>query len=126
MKKFICILLLFALALSGCHGSVERKEFVAWCKVVLSFSKTQLLYEKKMKDEPNGLYIVGEMDHFFRTMLRSDVKRIKHLAVVENAGHICCIDQYRAVNDLIVQFVETGTIRQNAQPAPQEGCVPSI
>ena len=28
MKKFICILLLFALALSGCHGSVERKEFV--------------------------------------------------------------------------------------------------
>lgn len=110
----------------ACAQRVERKEFVAWCKVVLSFSKTQLLYEKRMKDEPNGLYIVGEMDHFFRTMLRSDVKRIKHLAVVENAGHICCIDQYRAVNDLIVQFVETGTIRQNAQPAPQSDCVPSI
>ena len=63
-----------------------------------------------MKEEPNGLYIVGEMDHFFRTMLRSDAKRIKHLAIVKNAGHICCIDQYRAVNDLIVRFQQTGSI----------------
>ena len=28
MKRFICLLMLFALLLSGCHGSVERKEFV--------------------------------------------------------------------------------------------------
>lgn len=89
---------------------VERHEFVAWCKVVLSFSKTQKLYEKKLQSEPDGLYVVGELDHFFRTMLRSDAKRIKNLSVVKDAGHICCIDQYAAVNDLIVRFQETGSI----------------
>ena len=94
----------------ACAQRVERKEFVAWCRVVLSFGKIYREYVKRMKDEPDGLYIVGAMDHFFLTMLRGDRKRIKNLAVVEGAGHICCIDQYAKVNDLIINFQETGTI----------------
>ncbi len=94
----------------ACARRVERKEFVAWCQTVLSFRKTQESYVKVMQDEPNGLYIVGAMDHFFLTMLRSDRKRIKHLAIVENAGHICSIDQYEKVNELIRAFQDTGTV----------------
>ncbi len=94
----------------ACAQRVPSKEFVAWCRVVLSFAKTQKHYVKVMKDEPNGLYIVGEKDHFFRTMLRSDVKRIKNLAIVKDAGHICSIDQYEAVNALISAFQDTGTV----------------
>lgn len=94
----------------ACAQRVERREFVAWCKVVLSFGKIYREYVKRMKEEPNGLYIVGAMDHFFLTMLKSDMKRIKNLAIVEDAGHICCIDQYERVNELIVKFQETGTI----------------
>ena len=96
----------------ACAQRVERKEFVAWCRVVLSFAKIQEQYVKTMKDEPDGLYVVGAKDHFFLTMLRSDMKRIKNLAVVEDAGHICNTDQYEKVNSLIIQFQETGTIAQ--------------
>lgn len=95
---------------------IERKEIVVWCKVLLSFSKTQEEYIKKMQDEPNGLYIVGSMDHFFLTMLRSDMKRIKNLAIVEKAGHICCVDKYKKVNDLIITFQETGMVESKATP----------
>lgn len=94
----------------ACAQRVPSKEFVAWCKVILSFRTTQKEYPKVMKEEPNGLYIVGEKDHFFRTMLRSDAKRIKNLAIVKNAGHICSIDQYEAVNDLIIAFQEKGIV----------------
>lgn len=91
---------------------VDRKEFVAWCKVILSFRKTQKEYEIKTKDEANGLYIVGAMDHFFLTMLRSEMKRIKNVAIVEKAGHICSIDQYQKVNELMVRFQEIGSIEE--------------
>lgn len=91
---------------------VPRKEFVAWCKVILSFTKTQKEYEIKTKNESNGLYIVGSMDHFFLAILRSEMKRVKNVAIVNKAGHICSIDQYEAVNNLIVEFQETGTIAE--------------
>ncbi len=87
---------------------VEREEFLAWGKAILSFGKTQKEYESKMKDEPNGLYIVGELDHFFLTMLRWDMKRIKNVVIVKKGGHVCCIDQYEIVNKLIVDFQEAG------------------
>ena len=100
---------------------VERKEFVEWCKVVLSFKKIQNEYNERMKEEPNGLYIIGELDHFFLTMIRNDKKRIKNLAIVENAGHICCIDQYAKVNDLIIAFQETGTmVRTDLEPSEEK------
>ncbi len=88
---------------------VERKEFIAWGKAILSFGKMQKEFGNKMKDEPNGLYIVGELDHFFLTMLRFDMKRIKNVVIVKEGGHVCCIDQYEVVNKLISDFQETGT-----------------
>ena len=44
-------------------------------------------------------------------MLKSDMKRIKNLAIVKDAGHICSIDQYERVNDLIIEFQEKGTVK---------------
>lgn len=96
---------------------VERKELVVWCKVILSFRKTQKLYAKTMKEEPNGLYIAGELDYFFLGMLKSDRKRIKNLTIIENAGHICNIDRYEKVNQLIVAFQETETVEEKALSA---------
>jgi pimeloyl-ACP methyl ester carboxylesterase len=96
----------------ACAQRVERKEFVVWCRVVLSFAKTQEQFAKKMQGEPDGLYIVGARDHFFLTMLKSEMKRIKNLSIVENAGHICCTDEYEKVNDLMIAFLETGSIEK--------------
>ena len=89
---------------------VERKEFVAWCKVILSFQKTQEEYEIRTGNEANGLYVVGSLDHFFLTMLRSEMKRVRNVAIVGGAGHICSIDRYEAVNQLITEFQESGIV----------------
>ena len=79
---------------------------------MLSFQKTQEEYVKAMKDEPDGLYIIGELDHFFLTMQKSDLKRLKNVVIVENAGHLCNMDQYEVVNDLIIAFQETGAVKK--------------
>ena len=51
----------------ACAQRVERKEFLAWCKVILSFRKIQKSYGKVMQEEPNGLYIIGELDYILLT-----------------------------------------------------------
>jgi pimeloyl-ACP methyl ester carboxylesterase len=96
----------------ACAQRMEPKEFLAWSKVLLSFQKTQEEYVKAMKDEPDGLYIIGELDHFFLTMQKSDLKRLKNVVIVENAGHLCNMDQYEVVNDLIIAFQETGAVKK--------------
>jgi pimeloyl-ACP methyl ester carboxylesterase len=61
---------------------------------------------KELKDEPKGLYILGAKDYLFLTLLRKDLKRVRNPAIIKDAGHVCNIDQYKAVNELMVQFLE--------------------
>ena len=92
-----------------CARRVERKEFIAWCKVLLSLKEMHSRYADVMKDEPNGLYIAGELDYLFLPMIKGDMKRISNFVTVKKAGHICNIDQYQIVNDLIIAFQDTGS-----------------
>lgn len=115
--KLVCIMIMPYKSISyarnlfmACAKHVERNEFIAWGRVMLSYAKFQEQYVKELKDEPNGLYVVGAKDHFFLTMIRCDMKRIKNCKVIKNAGHICNIDRYEKVNDLIVQFQESGVV----------------
>lgn len=94
----------------ACAQRMDPKELLAWARAILSFEKTQYKFAKTMKDEPNGVYIVGALDHFFLTMLGNDLKRAKNVVMVKNAGHLCNIDQYEAVNHVIIVFQETGTL----------------
>lgn len=94
----------------ACAQRVERKEFMALFKVVLTFSPVHDRFAQAMGEEPDGLYLIGELDHFFLPILKKDMKRIKNLAIIENAGHICNVDQYEKVNELMVRFIETGSI----------------
>lgn len=90
----------------ACAQRVERKEFIAWGKVLLSFDKIQDRYMKELKDEPDGLYILGAKDYLFLTLLRKEMKRVKNFVVIKDAGHVCNIDRYQTVNELMVQFLE--------------------
>ncbi len=99
----------------SCARRIEQKEFIAWCKVILSFAKVQAKYESVMEEETNGLYIVGELDHFFMPMLTGDKKRVKNMVILKDAGHLCSIDKHEEVNRLIVEFQESGTV--NLEPA---------
>ena len=110
----------------ACARRIGRMEFRAWCRTLLSFAPHQSVYPQKMGAEPNGLYILGSKDYFFRIMSWFDRKRPQNLVIVKDAGHLCSIDQYKAVNDLIVRFMETGTIQQNTEHAPPADCVSSV
>lgn len=110
----------------ACAKRIGRWEFRAWFKTLLSVSGHQGLYIRTMGNEPNGLYVFGQKDSFFRVMLWMDRRKLQNFVIVKDAGHLCSIDQYQAVNDLIVQFMETGTIHKNTEPAPQSDCIPSV
>ncbi len=97
----------------ACAKHVEKNEFVAWCKVMLSCKKTYKPYEEQMQDEPRGMYLIGEWDYFFLHTLRREMKHAKNVVMVKNAGHLCNIDQYGKVNELIIEFQENGKIENN-------------
>lgn len=98
----------------ACARRLPKKEFIAWCKLLTKFKDIQETYQKTMLDEPNGLYIVGALDHFFIPMLKRDRKRVKNMVFVENAGHICIADQSETVNELIINFQDTGKVLKTA------------
>ena len=106
----------------ACAKHVEKKEFMAWSKVLLSFKKNNHTYVDVMKDEPNGLYLIGESDYFFLHTVRREIKHAKNVVMIENAGHICNIDQYEKVNELIVEFQNNGKIENQAKAEAYAEC----
>ena len=96
---------------------LTNKEFAAWCKLLSRFKNVQRTYERTMGEEANGLYLVGELDRFFRLMLKKDEKRVKNMVFVKNAGHICTTDQPEATNRQLLAFLQTG------RPVEDEGAI---
>ena len=88
----------------ACARRLPKKEFVAWCKLLLKFKNIQNTYQETMGEEPNGLYLVGELDHFFIPMLKKDRRRVKNMIFIKDAGHICIADQAKVVNKHILEF----------------------
>lgn len=87
-----------------CSKSVAKKELILWLRLLSRFEIIQWYYWYAMKDEPNGLYIVGELDHVFLPMLKHEFSHAHNVVVVKDAGHLCNIDQPQLVNELIMQF----------------------
>ena len=93
-----------------CAQRVEKDEFKVWLKAILSYKDMQREYAQTMGEESNGLYIMGELDYFFLSLITKDRKRIKNFAIVQDAGHLCNIDQHKTANQLIIDFQDTGTV----------------
>ena len=87
---------------------LSNKEFIAYCKLLSRFKNVQKDFVKTTGDEPNGLYLVGELDHFFLLMLKKERKRVQHMVLVPDAGHICATDQPETSNRHILHFLQTG------------------
>ena len=98
----------------ACAKRIGRREFRAWFKTLLSVSDHQDLYIRTMGSDPNGLYVLGDKDTFFRVMLWMDRRKLQNKVILKDSGHLCSIDQYKAVNDLIVRFMETGAAEELA------------
>ena len=88
---------------------VPKEEFIAWCRVLVTFQDVQKVYQKTMQDEPNGLYMVGELDYFFIPLLNKDRKRVKNMVFIKHAGHACMADQADIANRHIIAFQDNGT-----------------
>ncbi len=96
----------------ACAQRVAKKEFLCWLKLMLKFNKIQKVYQRTMQEEPDGLYMVGELDYVFIPMLKDNYERIRNMIVIKNAGHICNVDQPETVNELIINFQETGVVQE--------------
>ena len=89
----------------ACARKLAKKEFIAWCKLLTKFKDIQRTFQQTMGDEPNGLYLVGALDHDFIPMLTRDNNRVKNSFFIPDAGHICIADQANAVNRHIISFI---------------------
>lgn len=89
---------------------LSNKEFIAYCKLLSRFKNIQKTFAATMGDEPNGLYLVGELDYFFLLMLKKERKRVKNMVLVPNAGHICITDQAKTANRYMLTFLQNGKV----------------
>lgn len=96
---------------------LPNKEFSAWCKLLSRFKNVQKGFVKMRGEEPDGLYLVGELDKFFLLMLQGEMKRVQNMVLVKSAGHICITDQAAVCNRQIISFMETG------KPVEDEGVI---
>jgi len=87
---------------------LSNKEFIAYCKLLSRFKNIQKSFAMTMGEEPNGLYLVGELDYFFQLMLTEERKRAKNMVFIPNAGHICITDQADYANQTILRFLTSG------------------
>lgn len=85
---------------------MDHEDFFTWAKLMMSF-ETSYPSEKLNFNFPT-LYISGAYDHVFIEEVKKHCNLCKysHLHILENAGHICNIDDPECFNEIMLQFYE--------------------
>ena len=93
---------------------LSNKESVAYAKLLLEFKAVQDEYTATMGEEPNGMYMVGELDHFFLLLQKKEGRPIRNMVLIPNAGHVCITDQANVCNNHMLSFLATGMVCNEA------------
>lgn len=85
---------------------MNNSDFCTWGRMLIDFQDNFSM--DKLNTSINTLYISGEEDYFFI----NEVKRYcennnKHFYILENAGHICNIDNYNKFNNIVERYYLT-------------------
>lgn len=88
-----------------CAKKISKKELKSWLKLILKFPKINKDFLKNMKNFKNGLYIMGKEDNVFLDSIKEEKEYFNNIKILENCGHICNIDKYKEVNDIILDFI---------------------
>lgn len=118
MKVVIAVLVIFLMPFDASETCrkiflhtakhLSNKESVAYAKLLLKFKSVHDEYTATMGEEINGMYLVGEMDHFFLLLQKKDHRPIKNMVLIPDAGHVCITDQAAVCNNHILSFLSTG------------------
>ncbi|MEX0720847.1 MAG: alpha/beta fold hydrolase [Balneolaceae bacterium] len=83
-----------------------QKEFMRWFKLTNEVNPL-LRYFKERELQTPMLYVMGSEDHMFLPPVKQMVEKHTNssLAVIDNCGHVCNVEQPRAFNKLSVQYL---------------------
>lgn len=88
-----------------CAKRIPKKEFKVWLKLISKFPKINKEYISKIKNFKNGLYIMGDKDIIFLPTIEKEKTLIENIKILKNCGHVCNIDKYNEVNNIILNFI---------------------
>lgn len=85
---------------------MNHDDFFAWTKLMMSFETSYP--SKKLNFEFPTLYISGAFDHIFVDNVKKHCEQCtnSYLFIIEEAGHICNIDDPEYFNKVMVKFYE--------------------
>jgi len=89
-----------------------QKEFVRWFQLAKEVNLIHIKTTKKKEKIPT-IYIMGDEDYMFLPPIRTIIEKNNKeetLAIIEDSGHVCNVDQPEKFNEISVSF-----IKKNAQ-----------
>lgn len=89
----------------NCAKRIPKKEFICWLRLLTKFPRINKEYVKSLDEIDNGLYITGDRDVLFIDSLKEEFEKVNNKVVLNDCGHICNIDKFQEVNDLVCKFV---------------------
>lgn len=88
-----------------CAKRIPKKEFISWLKLLVKFPLVNKEYVKMLDTMKKGLYITGDRDVMFINSLVQEYKKITNKVILNDCGHVCNIDKYKEVNQLVMNFI---------------------
>lgn len=100
------------LFIKSAQESLDKIEFIAWFNIIVNYTKTHN-FEKIKNIKIPKLYIMGEKDFVFIKYVKSFVNKdnLSKLVSIKKAGHVCNIDNYKDVNDILETYFKKITIK---------------
>lgn len=88
-----------------CAQRIPKQEFICWIKLIMKFPRVNKEYIKILDTIENGMYITGDKDVMFIDSLRQECSKITNKVILDDCGHVCNIDKYKEVNQLLMNFI---------------------
>ena len=88
-----------------------QKEFLRWFRLTWEVNPLLKFFEEKELPVP-VLYLMGEEDHMFLPAVRSLIRkhRLSFLQVLQDAGHVCNVDQPQVFNRHAIAFIKNHAV----------------
>ena len=88
-----------------CAKRIPKKEFICWLKLLVKFPRVNKEYINMLDTMEKGLYITGDRDVMFIDSLVEEYDKINNKVILNDCGHVCNIDKYKEVNQLVKNFI---------------------
>jgi len=86
---------------------LAKKEFLKWFRLTYDINPLLKYFKEQEMDSPT-LYVMGSEDHMFLPPVKKMVAGFSKskLAVVENCGHVCNVEEPKKFNKIAIKFLQ--------------------